>query len=62
MLFNFCQASYEVLEAAMRGVIVVEVDAKIALSMSLSWRTQWFMIEADEEVPSEIGHTDFPVT
>ncbi|XP_038974376.1 uncharacterized protein LOC103716330 isoform X3 [Phoenix dactylifera] len=49
---------------ARSGVIVVEVEARIAWRMSLSWRTQWEFatLEAAEFVPSMVGHYLSPVT
>lgn len=47
---------------AMRGVIVGDVEARMALKMSLSCRNQWVLIKSAEEVPSEEGHTVAPFT
>jgi hypothetical protein len=45
------------------GVIFVEVEARTAWRMSLSWRTQWeFAAMEAELVVSMTGHTFVPVT
>jgi hypothetical protein len=41
---TFFHVSYKVLAMAMKGVIVGEVDARIALRISLSYLTQWFFM------------------
>jgi len=46
----------------MRGVIEVELEARIALRINLSCRTQWVIFKADWKVPSDEGHTERPVT
>jgi hypothetical protein len=46
----------------MRGVMVGDVEARMALKMSLSYRTQWVLIKSAEEVPSEEGHKAAPFT
>ena len=58
------QASWDVLYAARSGVIVVEVEARMAWRMSLSWRTQWEFaaLETAECVASMVGHFLTPVT
>jgi hypothetical protein len=41
---TFFHASYKVLAMTMKGVIVGEVDARIALRISLSYLTQRFFV------------------
>ena len=58
------QASWDVLWAAMRGVMVVEVEARMAWRISLSLRIHWEFIalEAEELSSSMVGHFLSPVT
>ena len=42
-VFNFFQAPWEVFTVAMSGVIEGDVEARIALKISLYCRTQWFL-------------------
>ena len=47
---------------AMRGVIEVEVETRIALRINLSCQTQWVIFKVDWEVPSDEGHNERPMT
>ena len=55
-VLSFFQASNDVFAVAMRGVIEEDVDAKIALRMSLSWQIQWILQSSSVAVPVEMGH------
>ena len=60
--FNFFQASWEVFDVAMSGVIEEDVEARIALKISLSYRTQWDLCNSSVGVAAEEGHRMVPST
>lgn len=58
MLLSFFHASWDVLAVDMVG----EVDAGIALRISLSYRIQWVFWRAMDDEPVGLGHKLSPVT
>jgi hypothetical protein len=47
---------------AMRGVVEEEVEARIALKMSLSCLIQWFLCNSSTVELEEEGHENVPST
>lgn len=59
-MVNFFHASCDVFALGMRGVMVGDVEARMALSMSLSYQTQGVLLKAEES--TEVGHLEALVT
>lgn len=45
-----------------KGVIVGDIEAMMALRMSLSYLIQWVLLNSVVEVPMGLGHDDMPLT
>jgi hypothetical protein len=61
-VWSFCQACWDVLAIAMRGVIFVDVEARIALRMSLSCLTQCVLFGLVMKLRSVEGQGMSPFT